>query len=62
MFKLATQETKGTKGTKGKMQYTLVLTKREPMKFYVLEVAELYQSIYGGVLLNNDKPLLKLAA
>lgn len=56
MFKLATQE------TKGKMQYTLVLTKREPMKFYVLEVAELYQSIYGGAILNNDKPMLKLVA
>lgn len=56
MLKLATRE------AKGKMQYTLVLTKREPMKFYVLEVAELYQSIYGGVILNNDKPMLKLVA
>lgn len=56
MFKLATQE------TKDKMQYTLVRPNREPMKFYVRELAEMYQSIYGGVLLNNDKPALKLVA
>jgi hypothetical protein len=41
------------------MPYTLILKDRQ-MKFYILAVAEMYQGIYGGILLNNDRPLLKL--
>ena len=54
MFKLATQETKDA------MRYTLVRPNREPMKFYIRELAEVYQSIYGGILLDGKKPALRL--
>lgn len=54
MFKLATQETKDA------MQYSLVRSNREPMKFYIRELAEVYHSIYGGILLDGKKPALRL--
>ena len=42
------------------MPYTLILKDRQ-MKFYILAVAEMYQQIYGGVLLkDNGRPMLKL--
>lgn len=42
------------------MPYTLILKDRQ-MKFYILAVAEMYQQIYGGVLLkDNGRPVLKL--
>jgi hypothetical protein len=42
------------------MPYTLIMKDRQ-LGFYILELAEMYQRIYGGVLLdNNRKPLLKL--
>jgi hypothetical protein len=45
------------------MNYTLILKDGRQMKFYVESVAEMYQRIYGGVLLNNnDRPHLKLVA
>jgi hypothetical protein len=45
------------------MEYTLILKSGRQMKFYVESVAEMYQRIYGGVLLkNNGEPLLKLVA
>lgn len=34
--------------------YTLLTKKGKIMQFYVFAVAELYQSIYGGVILNED--------
>jgi hypothetical protein len=43
------------------MEYTLIMKSGRQMKFYVLAVAEMYQQIHGGVLLeNNGRPLLKL--
>ncbi len=43
------------------MEYTLIKPSGERMQFYVESVGELYQRIYGGVLLkNNGQPLLKL--
>ena len=43
------------------MPYTLIMKNGHQMKFYVESVAEMYQKIYGGVLLkNNGEPLLKL--
>ena len=45
------------------MEYTLIKPSGERMQFYVESVAEMYQRIYGGVLLkNNGKPCLKLVA
>jgi hypothetical protein len=42
------------------MPYTLIMKDRQ-LGFYVLDVAEMYQRIYGGVLLkNNGEPLLRL--
>jgi len=42
------------------MPYTLIMKDRQ-MGFYILDVAEMYQRIYGGVLLNNNRrPLLRL--
>ena len=34
--------------------YTLLTKKGKIMQFYLFAVAELYQSIYGGVFLNED--------
>jgi hypothetical protein len=42
------------------MPYTLITKNGKQMKFYLESVAELYQTIYGGVLLKNNRPLLKL--
>ena len=43
------------------MEYTLITKDGRQMQFYVESVAELYQRIYGGVLLkNNGRPNLKL--
>jgi hypothetical protein len=45
---------------KDPMPYTLIMKDRQ-MGFYILELAEMYQRIYGGVLLkDNGRPLLKL--
>ena len=43
------------------MIYTLIKPSGRRMQFYVESVAEMYQRIYGGVLLkNNGEPHLKL--
>lgn len=42
------------------MEYTLIKPSGERMQFYVEAVAEMYQRIYGGVLLKNNRPYLKL--
>jgi hypothetical protein len=43
------------------MEHTLIMKNGRQMKFYIESVAEMYQRIYGGVLLkNNGEPLLKL--
>jgi hypothetical protein len=43
------------------MNYTLILKDGRQMMFYIESVAEMYQRIYGGVLLNNNnRPHLKL--
>lgn len=43
------------------MEYTLILKNGQQMKFYIEDVATMYQTIYGGVLLkNNGQPLLRL--
>ena len=43
------------------MTWTLILANGRRMQFYFLAVAEMYQTIYGGVLLkNNGEPHLKL--
>lgn len=43
------------------MEYTLIKPSGERMQFYVEAVAEMYQQIYGGVLLKrNGQPVLKL--
>ena len=42
------------------MEYTLIKPNGTEMKFYLLEMAELYQSIYGGRILYKDRPMLKL--
>ena len=43
------------------MPYTLIRKDGRRMGFYILELAETYQRIYGGVLLkNNGKPALIL--
>ncbi len=43
------------------MEYTLIMKNGRRMQFYVESVAEMYQRIYGGVLLkNNGQPHLKL--
>jgi hypothetical protein len=43
------------------MEYTLILPSGRRMQFYLESVAEMYQGIYGGVLLkSNGQPVLKL--
>ncbi len=45
------------------MEYTLIKPSGQRMQFYLESVAEMYQRIYGGVLLkNNGEPCLKLVA
>jgi hypothetical protein len=41
------------------VNYTLIMKDRQ-MKFYILSVAEMYQRIYGGILLDNGRPQLRL--
>ena len=36
------------------MQYTLITRKGRVMQFYILAVAELYQSIEGGVVITQQ--------
>ena len=36
------------------MQYTLILSNGKIMQFYIQSVAELYQSINGGVIVTNE--------
>lgn len=42
------------------MDYTLVKPNGQEMKFYLLEMAELYQRINGGRILFRGRPMLKL--
>jgi hypothetical protein len=42
------------------MEYTLIMPSGRRMQFYVESVAEMYRTIYGGVLLKNNKAQLKL--
>lgn len=42
------------------MIYTLILPNGTRMQFYLASVAEMYQTINGGVLLKNNRPYLKL--
>lgn len=43
------------------MEFTLIKPTGQRMEFHILAVAELYQRIYGGVLLkNNGQPVLRL--
>ena len=42
------------------MEYTLIKPNGTEMGFYLLEMAELYQSIYGGRILYRGRPMLKL--
>ena len=44
------------------MNYTLVTAKGRTMEFFLLSLAETYQSIYGGVVLYRGRPMLKLVA
>ena len=45
---------------KDPMPYTLIKANGQEMGFYLLEMAELYQNIYGGRILYRGRPLLKL--
>ena len=36
------------------MQYTLIMRKGKVMQFYIQAMAELYQNLYGGVIVTND--------
>ena len=36
------------------MEYTLITRKGNICRFYVREVAELYQTVYGGVIVTKD--------
>ena len=42
------------------MTYTLTLPNGQTMKFYLLSVAELYQQINGGRILEQGRPVLRL--
>jgi hypothetical protein len=42
------------------VEYTLIMKNGKQMQFYVLSLAETYQTIYGGVLLKNNRPMLAL--
>jgi hypothetical protein len=43
------------------MKYTLITAKGTVCQFYVKEVAECYQVIYGGVIVTNDILVDKIA-
>ena len=36
------------------MEYTLITKQGRVMQFYILNVAELYQSLNGGVIITKD--------
>lgn len=36
------------------MKYTLITTKGSVMRFYILQCAECYRGIYGGVIFNEE--------
>lgn len=36
------------------MKYTLITSKGSVMRFYILAMAELYQSLYGGTVFSAD--------
>lgn len=38
------------------MRYTLITSKGVEMKFYLIEMANLYQSIYGGIVSDSQAP------
>ena len=42
------------------MDYTLIMPNGREMKFYLLAMAELYQTINGGRILFQGRPMLKL--
>ena len=42
------------------MEYSLIKPNGTEMKFYLLEMAEMYQTIYGGRILFRGRPMLKL--
>ena len=42
------------------MNYTLIMSNGRRMQFYLRSVAEMYQTINGGLILENGKPMLKL--
>jgi hypothetical protein len=45
------------------MPYTLIMPSGKRMQFYLLSVAELYQKLNGGYILEQDgKPALRLVA
>ena len=38
------------------MRYTLITSKGVEMKFYLVEMANLYQNIYGGIVSDSQAP------
>ena len=42
------------------MDYTLIKPSGQEMKFYLLAMAEMYQTINGGRILYKGRPMLKL--
>lgn len=36
------------------MQYTLITSNGKVMQFYIQAMAEMYQNLYGGVIVTND--------
>ncbi len=42
------------------MNYTLVMPNGRRMQFYLRSVAEMYQTLNGGFLLEQGRPMLKL--
>ncbi len=44
------------------MNYTLIMPNGRRMQFYLKSVAEMYQTLNGGFLLEHNKPVLRLVA
>ncbi len=42
------------------MNYTLIMKDGRRMQFYIRSVAEMYQIVNGGFILEHGKPQLKL--
>ena len=36
------------------MKYTLIMRNGKIMQFYIQAMAEMYQNLYGGVIVTND--------